>query len=124
MELRSLDKSSGDLRVGDGSPESSDRRLRALLHLIFQDSALQHADSADGPRPDLRTALRRVSEDARRSGLRAEQLLMLIKDVWATHPVAASRAPSVHGDARLNYVITTCVDEYYGHIAGDHEAST
>jgi hypothetical protein len=124
MELRSVDQSTGNPRAGDNSPESSDRRLRATLLAIFQDAALHKADIADAPRPDLRVELRRVCEDARRSGLRAEQLLVLIKDVWSTLPAAASRAPTVHGDERLNYVISTCVDEYYAHLANDHGASS
>jgi hypothetical protein len=47
-------------------------------------------------------------------GLRAEQLLVLIKDVWSAMPAGISRVQSAHGDDRLNYVISTCVDEYYG----------
>jgi hypothetical protein len=51
--------------------------------------------------------------EAKRAGLRAEQLLVLIKDVWSALPAGISRVQSVHGDERLNYVISTCVDEYY-----------
>ena len=54
--------------------------------------------------------------DARRAGLRAEQLLVLIKEVWSGLPAGISRVQTMHGDERLNYVISTCVDEYY---AGD-----
>jgi hypothetical protein len=54
-----------------------------------------------------------VCVDARRSGLRAEQLLVLIKDVWSGIPAGISRVTALHGDERLNYVISTCVDEYY-----------
>ena len=74
----------------------------------------------------------RSAGDARRSGMRAEQLLVLIKDVWSAMHSAFASVPSVHGDERLNYVISTCVDEYYSAhvappseatIAGDYEAS-
>ena len=61
--------------------------------------------------------------EARRSGLRAEQLLVMIKEVWSAIPAGISRVTSMHGDERLNYVISTCVDEYYGHRAGNHEAT-
>lgn len=64
-------------------------------------------------RRELRAALRQVCVDARRSGLRAEQLLVLIKDVWSGMPAGISRVKALHGDERLNYVISTCVDEYY-----------
>ncbi len=64
--------------------------------------------------------------------MRAEQLLVLVKDVWSAMHSAFASVPSVHGDERLNYVISTCVDEYYSAhvappskatIAGDYEAS-
>jgi hypothetical protein len=61
----------------------------------------------------LRPALRQVCRDARHAGLRAEQLLVLIKEVWSGLPASSSRAQSVHGDERLNHVISVCVNEYY-----------
>jgi hypothetical protein len=68
-------------------------------------------------------ALRQVCMDARRAGLRAEELLVIIKDVWSGLPAGVSRLPSVHGDERLNYVISTCVDEYYAPVSRDREIS-
>jgi hypothetical protein len=71
----------------------------------------------------LRAALRLVCIDARRAGLRAEELLVMIKDVWSGLPAGVSRLPSVHGDERLNYVISTCVDEYYAPVSRERETS-
>jgi hypothetical protein len=102
-----------DTRIGDATP-SANRRLRHSLELVFQDVRLQTADAPPSQLTGLRESLRTVCAEARRSGLRAEQLLVLIKDVWMGLPAGISRVQSVHGDERLRYVISTCVDEYYG----------
>ena len=103
-----------DSRIGESTIVSTHRRLRTSLEMVFQDAQLQTADASPGAHRELRAALRQVCTDARHSGLRAEQLLVLIKDVWSGIPAGISRVRSMHGDERLNYVISTCVDEYYG----------
>jgi hypothetical protein len=132
MESKAADQSSRDPFAGEGTPGGVNRRLRTSLQIVFQDAGTQFADVVSPQRPDLRVALRQICCDARRSGMRAEQLLVLIKDVWSGMPSAFASVPSVHGDERLNYVISTCVDEYYSAhvappseatIAGDYEAS-
>jgi hypothetical protein len=75
--------------------------------MVFQDSQLHNADASASAHRELRAALR------------AEQLLVLIKEVWSGIPAGISRVKSMHGDERLNYVISTCVDEYYGDDASD-----
>lgn len=132
MESRAADQSPLEPYAGEGTSGGVNSRLRASLQLAFQDGGHQYADVASPERADLRVALRDICTEARRSGMRAEQLLVLIKDVWSGMPSGFSPVPSLHGDARLNYVISTCVDEYYsarvatpadGRIAGDYEAS-
>lgn len=123
LESEKVDQSSGDSFVGESSRESTTRRLRMSLQTVFEKLVLQSADADGSGQLHLRASLRQVCDDARRSGLRAEQLLVLIKDVWSAVPAGIARVPSVHGDERLNYVISTCVDEYYGHRAGNHEAT-
>lgn len=112
-----------DSRFGDVSPSAS-RRLRNSLELVIQDVRLQAADASIRQLTGLRESLREVCSEARRSGLRAEQLLVLIKEVWAGLPVGISRVQAVHGDERLSYVISTCVDEYYGDGAGRSDEAT
>ncbi|MEO7039690.1 MAG: hypothetical protein ABI446_09590 [Gemmatimonadaceae bacterium] len=123
MEANSANQLPLDSLVGESSFVSAHRRLRASLQTVFQGAALQLGDVAISSNIELRHSLRQVCADARRSGMRAEQLLVLIKDVWSELPAGITRVPSLHGDERLSYVITTCVDEYYAHIAGDSEAS-
>ncbi len=123
MESKSADESPRDAFAGEGTSGSENRRLRANLQTVFRDAGLQYADGPSAELPDLRVALRQVCTEARRAGLRAEELLVIIKDVWSGLPAGISRLPSVHGDERLNYVISTCVDEYYAPVSRDFEVS-
>jgi hypothetical protein len=123
MESKSADELPRDKYAGEGTPGSENRRLRASLQTAFRDARLQYADGPPVEGPALRAALRQVCTDARRAGLRAEELLVMIKDVWSSLPSGVSRLPSVHGDERLNYVISTCVDEYYAPVSRDRETS-
>jgi hypothetical protein len=107
---------------GESINASATRRLRSTLEIVFQDESLQKADAPPSSHRELRAALRQVCMDARRAGLRAEQLLVLVKEVWSGIPAGISRATTMHGDDRLSYVITTCVDEYYG--SEDDDRST
>jgi hypothetical protein len=108
-----------DSRTSESPNHNTNRHLRSSLEVVFQDASLQTADASALAHRELREALRRVCTDARHAGLRAEQLLVLIKDVWAGMPAGISRAVSMHGDERLNFVISTCVDEYYSGDASD-----
>jgi hypothetical protein len=108
-----------DSRVSEDVSVTTTHRLRSSLEMVFQETHFPNADAPASARRELRAALHRVCVDARRSGLRAEQLLVLIKEVWAGIPAGISRVTTLHGDERLNYVISTCVDEYYGAEAND-----
>lgn len=119
MQPDSPSSQPSDSRIGESTIVNTNHRLRTSLEMVFQDAHLQNADAPASAHRELRAALRQVCTDARHSGLRAEQLLVLIKDVWSGIPAGISRVKSMHGDERLNYVISTCVDEYYGHQADD-----
>jgi hypothetical protein len=109
-----------DSLISESARVSVNRHLRSSLEMVFQDSQLHNADAPASSHRELRAALRQVCTEARRSGLRAEQLLVMIKEVWSGIPAGISRVKSMHGDERLNYVISTCVDEYYG-VDGNNE---
>lgn len=113
MEPTPQEKSLAVPTAGALPQGTADRKLRATLCRIFQDSRLDLADMRADADNRLRPALRQVCRDARHAGLRAEQLLVVIKEVWSALPAGLSRVQSVHGDERLNFVISVCVDEYY-----------
>lgn len=114
MEPNPLSNTVPDPSDGTAPIGTTNRKLRATLRRIFQESRLDLADMHADADERLRPALSQVCGEARRAGLRAEQLLVLIKEVWSALPAGLARVHSVHGDERLNHVISLCVDEYYG----------
>jgi hypothetical protein len=114
MHPESQNHSAFDASVGESAIGAANRRLRTRLESVCQNVRAENADAAPEQRRELRSALREVCVDARRAGLRAEQLLVLIKDVWSALPAGISRVQTMRGDERLSYVISTCVDEFYG----------
>lgn len=123
MESKSAAESPREFHAGESVSGGETRRLRATLQAAFRDASIQYADAPTNQQLDLRAALRQVCADARHAGLRAEELLVLIKEVWSALPAGISRLPAVHGDERLNYVISTCVDEYYAPFTGEQEVT-
>lgn len=61
---------------------------------------------------DLRAALRVTCEHARHDGLRAEQLVLILKAVWRDLP-EGRQLPPVDADETLARVVTACIAEYY-----------
>ena len=60
---------------------------------------------------ELRAALNQLSDEARANGLRAEQVIILLKQVWN-----GLQMPSVPRDERtrmLERLVTLCIKEYY-----------
>ena len=61
----------------------------------------------------LQPALRRIASEAREKKMRAEMLLILLKDVWFGLP-QIRRMPEGEGQNRLlQRVVTLCIREYY-----------
>jgi hypothetical protein len=77
-------------------------------------SALQ-ARIAAPPRDDVdfRRALRLMSEDAHRRGVRAEQMIVALKEVWRSLPEVQTVPAGGPRDTVLSNVITMLVEEYY-----------
>ena len=61
----------------------------------------------------LRGALQRMSAEARQKGVRAEQLLVLLKDAWSTIPEVRAMTDARAQSHRLQHVVTMCIKEYY-----------
>jgi len=58
-------------------------------------------------------ALRRVAEDARARRVHAEQILVLLKDVWFGLPTVGRAGSSEDQHALLQRLITLSIREYY-----------
>lgn len=83
-----------------------DLLLRTLRCLLTESLPVQVTQG------DLRLALRHACDRARDDGLRAEQLLLVLKAAWRELP-ERQQLPQVEADAALARVVTACIDEYY-----------
>lgn len=76
-------------------------------------AALVRSLEAGSHSEDLGGLLVRAANEARSKGLQAEQLLVVLKDIWYSLPQLASR-PSDDGQTRLlQQLIARCIQQYY-----------
>jgi hypothetical protein len=78
-------------------------------------TAIELALGADLPGDDasLRDAIRRLCADARRLGVRPEELIVLFKMTWRSHPELRGPGP-MNSRSVLEHIVTMCIQEYYG----------
>jgi hypothetical protein len=63
--------------------------------------------------PDVRRMLERCARGAQRTGLRPEQLLVAMRDIYKARPGRADGAAPVDGDPELFRLIGMALDAYY-----------
>jgi hypothetical protein len=61
---------------------------------------------------DLQSTVRILCADARRLGMRPEELVVLVKLTWRTHPETHA-LPRSQADAVLKQIVSMCIDEYF-----------
>jgi hypothetical protein len=61
----------------------------------------------------LRPGIRRLCLEAHRRGVLAEQLIIVMKQAWATFPMGRDPRRDAHRDELRRRVIAMCIDEYY-----------
>src|SRR5437764_385157 len=62
---------------------------------------------------DRREMLCKAAEDARSKGIQAEQLLLILKDIWYSLPDVVGASSSDVENALLQELISRCIQEYY-----------
>jgi hypothetical protein len=119
MQPQVVQPDDGDVMLNDSPRNNSQRNASERAGVLREQLlgvlglALRSADGRGGaPDPELRRAIQRSGESARESGLRAEQLIILLKEAWHELP-EARRAPHRGADDVLARVITLCIDQYY-----------
>ncbi len=67
-----------------------------------------------GPLPngELRHTMRLLCDEARRRGLRAEQVIVLLKEAWASLPEVQALSHNQRSEA-LSPIVTLCINEFY-----------
>ncbi len=63
--------------------------------------------------PQLHDLLCTTAGEARAKGIRAEQLLIVLKDIWHSLPGVAARTASDVDNALLDDLVSRCIREYY-----------
>jgi hypothetical protein len=63
-------------------------------------------------RADLRRAVEVLCADARRLRLRPEELVVLVKMTWRTHPDVCAM-PRHQAGSMLDEVVAMCIEEYF-----------
>ena len=62
---------------------------------------------------ELRGVLCKSAEDARAKGIQAEQLLVILKEIWFGLPEVVNAPSSSAENALLQELISRCIQEYY-----------
>lgn len=88
-------------------PGLSPAVLRALR------GALEDRPGAPPSDGELRRAMRLVCDDARHRGLRAEQLIITFKQVWATLPEVRKVPRGAEREEMLARLVSMCINEFY-----------
>jgi len=93
-------------------PDSTISALRELFVRMIRAESTRTDDRVHDDR-DLRDALVMLCTDACRNGVRAEQLVIAIKQGWSSLHQERPRPRAAGPDELLNQIITLCIDEYY-----------
>jgi hypothetical protein len=121
--------------AGTFSPE------RAMADMRLQSSAAGTGQAPDalvarlrqvltthsGPSTDdgqLSAGLRAIATDAQAHGIRAEQLLTLLKGAFDGLDTRSTLVSAQDRDRRLSYIVTACVREYYAVYPGSRPDGT
>ena len=111
MAMRESPRDAGSME--DPTPGSEDEALFLADLLLHAVRGLLNEESLEAAaKSDLRVVFRAACDRARNDGLRAEQLLLILKAAW--REVSERRRLSrVEADAALARVVSACIDEYY-----------
>lgn len=70
---------------------------------------------ASGGAPDgVREALHLLAAEGRERGIHAEQVLILLKDMWYALPALQTVRAVDHQSRMLQRLVTICIESYYG----------
>ena len=90
------------------TPQPLDPVMVAELRRTLARS-LESGDHGD----DLKALLNRAATEARQNGMQAEQLMLVLKDIWYSLPQLATRPGDGVQTRLLQQLIARCIQEYY-----------
>lgn len=77
------------------------------------EAALQRYLVGEPESAALQSTLRQISAEARDRGIHAEQMIVLLKDLWFQLPEIRSAPPGDQQPEMLQRAVTLCIREYY-----------
>lgn len=95
----------------DCGPTPPSRLDDATVAAVRDALRLYLADDSDASA--LQQALLRISTEAREKEMRAEHLLVLLKDTWNALPEVRAMTDTTEQVRLLQRVVTMCIKEYY-----------
>ena len=96
------------------TPDSSSPRRQLSPEAIGSlEAALQKYLVGEPEGAALQPTLREISAEARERGIHAEQMIVLLKDLWFQLPEIRSAAPGDQQPEMLQRAVTLCIREYY-----------
>lgn len=99
-------------------PALASERAFVALRSALQAEVCAHTTRLPSNEARLRRALRLMCDDARRRGVRAEQMIVVLKEAWRSLPEVQRLPAGGPADAVLSGVITTFIEEYYASPGG------
>ena len=90
------------------TPPSLDANTVEALRAMLGRSAAQGRHD-----PQLHDLVCKTAGEARGKGIHAEQLLIMLKDIWYSLPDVAARTASDIDNALLDDLVSRCIREYY-----------
>lgn len=81
--------------------------------LAALDAVLRRYLAANGSIDEVEPALREVAAEARQKQMRAEHLLLVLKDVWYSLPNVSQMQDRAAQDAALQRIVSCCIRAYY-----------
>ena len=76
-------------------------------------AALTRSAQAGTHGDELKSLLAKAAADARQKGIQAEQLLVMLKEIWYSLPHLATQPGSDVQTRLLQQLIARCIQEYY-----------
>ena len=92
--------------------------LRVAIERWLRELA-PHKSPGSGVDEHLRKSLRVACAKARLQRVRAEHVVVDLKQLWITIP----SVPSSRSDERMNELVSACIDEYYSSSKDQHTGS-
>jgi uncharacterized protein (DUF2267 family) len=94
--------------------DTRDRGPSLKPESIAELTAALDAYIRDEKSDELRRRLQGIAVEARELGMHAEQLLVVLKDVWYAQPSLREGGNEVDQTRLLQRVVSICIREYYG----------